>query len=528
MRQKSSSQECQIKNSVLIGMPTHSKPLFVILALVIVVILAGLVRGHHLFKNPTWMDEYCTILGAAGIVGSQDNHFGGRVSIEDKDSPVYHPAFQNKIGTLPEILGDASFLKIPDATLFWDKGNGLLFNYLVNIWSKVSGFSDIGLKLLPLLFGLAGICLTFAISREVYSDNRIALFSAILVASNSYLIEFSQELRPYSAGIFFALLAVFAFIKLSKNPIKSINWVNIFITVSFAISLTCLFFTHYLLFPWIAISLGLGVLFTPNKKLCALAFLLGGTIISTLFCIWYCWGASLGFLAMKSHDVVWLEHAAKGDYAWWLTPFSFRDGLRILVERTVQYNVPFFQFLSFANFFNALLLLLLILSLCTLVIKVLKSEKTIDKTSFLLILLASCGGVFNFILAMRSGHTLPFIDRYFILYLPFQSIILSGLLLLVKKPFLRWPTVAFAAVFILFFSKMFFSNLQREMVSSEPKEASLDALVSQLPQSAKVSFSAKSIYSALVVALKIKDAGGENISIQVNPGNENGAFSDAP
>jgi len=129
---------------------------------------------------------------------------------------------------------------------------------------------------------------------------------------------------------------------------------------------------------------------------------------------------------------------------------------------------------------------------------------------------------------MRSGHTLPFIDRYFILYIPFQSIILSGLLLLIKKPVYRWPSAAFACILFVVFSKMLFSNIQREILSSNPKEVSLDVLFTQLPKSTTFSFSAKSLCSALVVALKGSDLGAEEFYIHINPKKENGIFGDAP
>lgn len=72
-----------------------------------------------------------------------------------------------------------------------------LFFSLLYIWRQIGFAGEVGLRLLPLLFGVAQIPLAFGVGRKL-RDEHFGLLLAILTAASPMLIEFSQELRMYS------------------------------------------------------------------------------------------------------------------------------------------------------------------------------------------------------------------------------------------------------------------------------------------------------------------------------------------
>jgi len=96
--------------------------------------------------------------------------------------------------------GDEGFSLLRDSsqliTATEDRFRPLFFS-LLYIWRQIGFSGEVGLRLLPLLFGVAQIPLAFFVGRRL-RDERLGLALAILCAASPMLIEFSQELRMYS------------------------------------------------------------------------------------------------------------------------------------------------------------------------------------------------------------------------------------------------------------------------------------------------------------------------------------------
>jgi hypothetical protein len=83
--------------------------------------------------------------------------------------------------------------------------------YLVGwVWARVFGFSEVPLRSLSALAGVATVPLAYVIGRRIISQ-RAGLIVAALAACNPFLIWYSQEARPYEMLVFLTALGLLAF-----------------------------------------------------------------------------------------------------------------------------------------------------------------------------------------------------------------------------------------------------------------------------------------------------------------------------
>ncbi len=99
-----------------------------------------------------------------------------------------------------------------------------LYYFFIKIWTTFFGTSELGLRSLSVIFGVATIYLVYKISKSK--------MAAILLATSGLHIYYSQEARMYVMATFFVCLAVYAFQK------KAWFWFTLALVVSV--------FTHYL------------------------------------------------------------------------------------------------------------------------------------------------------------------------------------------------------------------------------------------------------------------------------------------
>jgi uncharacterized membrane protein len=116
-----------------------------------------------------------------------------------------------------------------------------LFNLLMKGWTTLVGTNDVTLRLLPALFGIATIYLTYLAAKKLF-NKETGLFAAIFVAISPFLIGYSAEARSYS---FYGFLAILALVFFAYK-----KW-----TLFFA-SLAGMLFTHYISVMFIVPFLG--------------------------------------------------------------------------------------------------------------------------------------------------------------------------------------------------------------------------------------------------------------------------------
>lgn len=84
-------------------------------------------------------------------------------------------------------------------------------SYIIYHFWMMLGSSEIWLRVLPILFGVATIFFVYKIGQKLFNQN-IALLSALLLSVAPYHIYYSQEVRMYSLAAFFATVSIWAFI----------------------------------------------------------------------------------------------------------------------------------------------------------------------------------------------------------------------------------------------------------------------------------------------------------------------------
>lgn len=111
-----------------------------------------------------------------------------------------------------------------------------LYNLIMHYWTKIFGISEYAARFISAFFGSLSIFITYLISKEIF-DKKTGIFASVLVALSSFLIYFSQQVRPYSLLIFLCLLSYYFML----NVVNSRNQVN---TSMYIISSILLLYTH--------------------------------------------------------------------------------------------------------------------------------------------------------------------------------------------------------------------------------------------------------------------------------------------
>lgn len=119
-----------------------------------------------------------------------------------------------------------------------------LFFSLLYLWQQIGFSGELGLRLLPLLFGLLQVPLAYSIGSQLRSRDYGLLFAALIVVS-PIMIEFSQELRMYSMVACLALLQVWLLLYLQRVSSWS-GWLS-FILVAVAGIYTHIFYWIFLM-----------------------------------------------------------------------------------------------------------------------------------------------------------------------------------------------------------------------------------------------------------------------------------------
>ncbi len=117
--------------------------------------------------------------------------------------------------------GDEGFSLLRDSNHFItqteDRFRPVFFSLLF-LWRTIGFDGEVGLRLLPLIFGVLSIPLAWICGNKLGGRN-VALGLSLLLATSPFHIEFSQELRMYSLVVFisFAQLACYLYYRKSKR-----------------------------------------------------------------------------------------------------------------------------------------------------------------------------------------------------------------------------------------------------------------------------------------------------------------------
>lgn len=114
-----------------------------------------------------------------------------------------------------------------------------LYYLTLRLWSMFFGTSEIVLRNLSVLFGLATVYLVYLIGKELVSK-RVGIIASLLLATSGLHVYYSQEARMYAMSTFLVILAIFSFVKIAKDKSGVGHW------ILFSVTLGLIGFTDYL------------------------------------------------------------------------------------------------------------------------------------------------------------------------------------------------------------------------------------------------------------------------------------------
>jgi len=133
-------------------------------------------------------------------------------------------------------------------------------------WVGISlfGFSEIGIRIHAVLMG-AFACVLFFVFLLRHYGIQSSLLGYVLFTFNPWLIRYSTEGRPYSAGVFFAVLFIFIFHEYVKK--RNLKTFLLFCLAQFLFLVSVGFQSILLIFLFALISVFLVFLFERQSRI---------------------------------------------------------------------------------------------------------------------------------------------------------------------------------------------------------------------------------------------------------------------
>jgi mannosyltransferase len=143
-----------------------------------------------------------------------------------------------------------------------------LYYVLAWVWAQAFGTGEVGLRLLSALAGVAIVPIVYAVGRTLAS-HRIGLVAAAIVATNPYLVFYSQEVRSYALYALLSAASVLCCVLTIRDPrARTLGlWA--------AVSLAALATHYFALFQLVGEVVALAVFGVPRRLLAGAAAALG-------------------------------------------------------------------------------------------------------------------------------------------------------------------------------------------------------------------------------------------------------------
>ena len=135
-----------------------------------------------------------------------------------------------------------------------------LFHSMLWGWFKLFGFSELSGRAFPALFGTLCVPVIYLLGKDLFNVET-GIYAAAFAAFNIFLIQYSQEVRPYSLLLLLSLMSLLFYVRTLKTG-KRMN------LVSFILATTALLYTHYYGFLILAVEFFfLGIYLLTNQKI---------------------------------------------------------------------------------------------------------------------------------------------------------------------------------------------------------------------------------------------------------------------
>ena len=132
---------------------------------------------------------------------------------------------------------------------------------LLNLWGRAVSWEPAALRVLSLLVGALGVCMTYRLGRDLFGK-RMGLASAALLGTSSMVVYYMHELRMYAAVPFLTALMLWAYFRVVNSSEKQ----GVGVWLALLAGAAGLLYTHY--FAGIAVIAlgGYHLLFAPKTR----------------------------------------------------------------------------------------------------------------------------------------------------------------------------------------------------------------------------------------------------------------------
>ncbi|MBU4298676.1 glycosyltransferase family 39 protein [Patescibacteria group bacterium] len=287
-----------------------------------------------------------------------------------------------------------------------------LYYLLLKGWVMILGNTLFTLRLFSVFFGILTVIVIYLFLKEAFKNQKLALFSSILLAFNSFFIQFAIESRMFTLGIFLVVLSIFFLLKALKN--KKWSW-----WLLYALSVSAGLYTHYYIFFSI-LAQGLFLVFWLFKEA---KFNLANWLKNRNFQL----GLTSYILVVISYLPwlkIFLSQMRQVQEGYWISPINLWSIPATFFKMTTGGDIGALRFWY--------VLIALMAVVIAAIIYALKKIKTPTKWLIFLMLIIPFLGAVAF-----SFKTSIYLDRYFIFALPFYLILMGGAILVIKNKWIR-------------------------------------------------------------------------------------------
>jgi len=315
--------------------------------------------------------------------------------------------------TQQDLRRHRTFNNVISATIA-DSGNAAAYNVMLYWWAGIFGDSNFALRSLSVLFGVLTVILGYYFCRQLFNE-RTANIAAALLCFHPVLVEYSQLARAYVPASFLILLATYSIYQVSVA--KRHTWLHVPLYI---IILNLSLLSHYVtLYVFLSHILLVAIFHSHRKALVQYAIM--ATVGFGLFSIWLLNGGWQGKKPMNIERHMWqLNLPVNGEM-----PEHVRTASDIFTDTAANYVTIFGVRVEDPAMIllQILVFVLPVFALFFVFRKIRKSEffRPVMFVTFPLLMYV----VFVVVMAIRSGHSIPFDIRYAIFVIPFACLLLA-------------------------------------------------------------------------------------------------------
>lgn len=389
--------------------------------LLVIVVVACWVRLIQLTEKNLWYDETLTLREAAGQT-VQLPYNPSSVTIEDFFLPLVPDIDCNNGQFTPADFWNRNRLgNVVRATIQLDRGNGLVNNLVLHGWLGLFGTGDFAIRFPSLIFGILTILFAFLFYAKAFPSAPPAgrTLASLFVSVHVMMICASAEVRPYSPAVFFSFLSTLMLIILWRG--MSGRREACAFTLGYAFATVCALLAHYLTIYIFVAHVVFALIYVRDRKIW-LPMVGGWLFTAAIIASWFSVGVLPYLNVMRVHDQLYLYRAQHNVYCTTATWDHLRDAL--MASWANLFNMHATNWLSSSN--NLVLILWFgVYTLLSLHLYYMLALTDRPMLSFLFLLIISAPAC-ALALSIRSGHTLPFLNRYLTFSCPYVCVFLAA------------------------------------------------------------------------------------------------------